>query len=93
MNSVAAFRTPMAGAIASAGAAYVNGILSVAYLKDVEQARWENDAAMKQYDAIVAKYLPGSNPNDGQIYYGVAKAEAFVQALYRAGKNPTRAAS
>jgi branched-chain amino acid transport system substrate-binding protein len=91
MNSVSAFRTPMAGAVASAGAPYVNGILSVAYLKDVEQPRWENDAAMKEYDALVAKYLPGSNPNDGQIYYGVAKAETFVQALYKAGKNPTRA--
>ena len=33
----------------------------------------------------------GANPDDGQICYGVAKAETFVQALYRAGKNPTRA--
>ena len=92
MNSVSAFRQPMVGAIASAGAAYVNGILSVAYLKDVQQARWDNDPAMKLYNQIVAKYLPGSNPDDGQIYYGVAKAEAFVQALYRAGKNLTRPA-
>ena len=91
MNSVSAFRQPMAGAIAAAGAPYVNGILSVAYLKDVQQARWDNDPAMKLYNQIVAKYLPGSNPDDGQIYYGVAKAEAFVQALYRAGKNLTRA--
>jgi branched-chain amino acid transport system substrate-binding protein len=91
MNSVSAFRQPMAGAIAAAGAPYVNGILSVAYLKDVQQARWDNDPAMKLYNQIVAKYLPGSNPDDGQIYYGVAKAEAFVQALYRAGKDLTRA--
>ena len=91
MNSVSAFRQPMAAAIGAAGAQYVNGILSVAYLKDVQQARWDNDPAMKLYNQIVAKYLPGSNPDDGQIYYGVAKAEAFVQALYRAGKNLTRA--
>jgi branched-chain amino acid transport system substrate-binding protein len=91
MNSVSAFRQPMAGAIAAAGAEYVNGILSVAYLKDVQQARWDNDPAMKLYNQIVAKYLPGSNPDDGQIYYGVAKAETFVQALYRAGRNLTRA--
>ncbi len=91
MNSVSAFRTPMDGAVASAGAAYVNGILSVAYLKDSDSPRWENDAAMKQYRTIVEKYLPGRNPKDGQIYYGVAKAETFVQALYKAGKNPTRA--
>ena len=72
------------------GAAYVNGILSVAYLKDSDSPRWDNDAAMRQYRAIVEKYLPGRNPRDGQIYYGVAKAETFVQALYKAGKNPTR---
>ena len=90
MNSVSAFRTPMDGAVASAGAAYVNGILSVAYLKDSDSPKWDNDAAMKQYRTIVEKYLPGRNPKDGQIYYGVAKAETFVQALYKAGKNPTR---
>ena len=91
MNSVSAFRTPMDGAVASAGAAYVNGILSVAYLKDADSPRWDNDPAMKQYRTIVEKYLPGRNSRDGQIYYGVAKAETFVQALYKAGKNPTRA--
>ena len=30
-------------------------------------------------------------PNDPQVLYGVAKAETFVQVLYKAGKNPTRA--
>ena len=66
--------------------------MSVAYLKDVQQARWDNDAAMKLYNADRGEVPPpASNPDDGQIYYGVAKAEAFVQALYRAGKNPTRA--
>jgi len=90
MNSVSAFRTPMDGAVASAGAAYVNGILSVAYLKDPDSPTWDDDAAMKQYRTIVEKYLPGRNFRDGQIYYGVAKAETFVQALYKAGKNPTR---
>ena len=91
MNSVSAFKQPMDGAVAAAGAPYVTGILSVAYLKDADSPRWDNDPAMKQYRTIVEKYLPGRNSRDGQIYYGVAKAEAFVQALYRAGKNPTRA--
>ncbi len=90
MNSVSAFRTPMDAAVAAAGAPYVNGLLSVAYLKDSDSPRWDNDAAMKQYRTIVEKYLPGRNSRDGQIYYGVAKAETFVQALYKAGKNLTR---
>jgi branched-chain amino acid transport system substrate-binding protein len=90
MNSVSAFRQPMDGMTAAAGAPYTNGILSVAYLKDSDSPRWDNDPAMRQYRTIVEKYLPGRNPKDGQIYYGVAKAEAFVQALYKAGKNLTR---
>ena len=91
MNSVSAFRLPMDAATASAGPDYTTGILSVAYLKDSDSPRWDNDAAMKLYRDIVAKYLPGRNPKDGQIYYGVAKAETFVQALYKAGATPTRA--
>jgi branched-chain amino acid transport system substrate-binding protein len=91
MNSVSAFRQPMDAATVAAGASYVSGILSVAYLKDVDSPRWENDAAMRQYRQIVERYLPGRNFRDGQIYYGVAKAETFVQALYKAGRNPTRA--
>lgn len=46
---------------------------------------------MKQYKTIMAKYGKGLNANDGLYFYGVAKAETFVQALYKAGKNLTRA--
>ena len=46
---------------------------------------------MKLYRTIIAKYGGGANANDPQVMYGVAKAETFVQALYKAGKNPTRA--
>ena len=46
---------------------------------------------MKQYRTIMAKYAPSANANDGLYLYGVAKAETFVQALYKAGKNLTRA--
>ena len=46
---------------------------------------------MKQYREIMAKYAPSANANDQLYLYGVAKAETFVQALYKAGNNPTRA--
>jgi hypothetical protein len=39
----------------------------------------------------MAKYAPQANANDGLYFYGFAKAETFVQAMYKAGKNPTRA--
>jgi branched-chain amino acid transport system substrate-binding protein len=91
MNSVANVRPVIDGMIAALGAPYVNGIITVGYLKDPQDPRWSNDPAMRQYREIIAKYGSGLNGNDGQVLYGVAKAEAFVQALSKAGKNPTRA--
>jgi branched-chain amino acid transport system substrate-binding protein len=91
MNSVAAVKTAMDGMLASAGADYINGMITIAYAKDPQDPRWNNNAAMRQYRDIIAKYGGGLTANDPQVYIGVAKAEAFVQVLYRAGRNPTRA--
>ena len=91
LNSVGATAAFLNIAVGSAGAAYVNGSLSVAYLKDPASPTWDNDAAMKLYRQIMAKYAPSAKATDGLYLYGVAKAETFVQALYAAGKNPTRA--
>jgi branched-chain amino acid transport system substrate-binding protein len=91
LNSVSATAAFLNIAVGAAGAPYVNGSLSVAYLKDPASPQWTNDAAMKLYRQIMAKYAPSANANDGLYYYGVAKAESFVQALTKAGKNPTRA--
>jgi branched-chain amino acid transport system substrate-binding protein len=91
MNSVAAIKPAMDAMTAAAGADYVTGILSVTYFKDPQDAKWNDDAAMKQYRQIIAKFGGGANANDPQVMYGVAKAETFVQALYKAGKNLTRA--
>jgi branched-chain amino acid transport system substrate-binding protein len=90
MNSVAAIKPAMDGAVASAGAPYVNGIITAGYEKDPQDPKWTNDAGMKLYRQIIAKYGGGADPNDQQVFYGVSKAYTFVQALYKAGKNPTR---
>jgi branched-chain amino acid transport system substrate-binding protein len=91
MNSVANVKPAIDAMVGAAGAAYTNGIISVAYTKDPQDARWANDAGMKLYRSIIAKYSGGANADDPQVLYGVAKADTFVQALYKAGKNPTRA--
>jgi branched-chain amino acid transport system substrate-binding protein len=90
LNSVSATAAFLNIAVGAAGAPYVNGSLSVAYLKDPSSPTWDNDPAMKLYRQIMAKYAPSANASNGLYFYGVAKAEAFVQALYKAGKNPTR---
>ncbi|HUG64814.1 MAG TPA: ABC transporter substrate-binding protein [Gaiellaceae bacterium] len=91
LNSVSATAAFLNIAVAVAGAPYVNGSLSVQYLKDPSQPQWANDPAMRLYRQVMAKYAPSANANDGLYLYGVAKAEAFVQALTAAGRNPTRA--
>jgi branched-chain amino acid transport system substrate-binding protein len=91
MNSVAAIKPAMDGMVASAGAPYTNGIITIAYYKDPQDSKWDNDAAMKLYREVIAKYGSGANANDPQVLYGVAKAETFVQVLYKTGKNLTRA--
>jgi branched-chain amino acid transport system substrate-binding protein len=91
MNSVANVKPAIDAMVASAGAAYTNGIISITYYKDPQDPKWANDPAMKLYRSIIAKYSGGANADDPQVLYGVAKADTFVQALYKAGKNPTRA--
>ena len=92
VNSVSATDTFMGIAVARAGAAEVNGSLSTYYTKDPANPSWANDAGMKLYKQIMAKYAPaGARVTDGLYIYGMAKAFTFVQALRAAGANPTRA--
>ena len=91
VNSVSATDTFMTVAVARSSAATVNGSISAAYLKDVASPAFANDATVKQYLALMAKYNPRGRASDGLNFYGFAKADTFVRAMYRAGKNPTRA--
>ena len=69
----------------------INNALSVMYVKDPASPLYAKDAAVLEYKKLLAKYAPAANPNEGLNIYGFAKAETFVHALYKAGKNPTRA--
>ena len=92
LNSVSATDTFMGIAVARAGAAEVNGSISVYYTKDPANPTWNNDAGMKLYKSIMAKYAPsGVKVTDALYIYGMAKAYTFVQALKAAGQNPSRA--
>jgi branched-chain amino acid transport system substrate-binding protein len=93
LNSVSATDTFMGIAVANATAATVNGSLSVQYLKDPAASEWDNDAGMKLYKAIMAKYLPSGKVTDGLYLYGMAKARSTCNLLDAVGKNNlTRAA-
>jgi branched-chain amino acid transport system substrate-binding protein len=91
VNSVSATDTFMGAAVARSSAATVNGSISAQYLKDPASPAFANDATVKQYVALMKKYNPNGRVTDGLNFYGFAKADTFVRAMYKAGKNPTRA--
>jgi branched-chain amino acid transport system substrate-binding protein len=91
VNSVSATDTFMGAAVARSSAATVNGSISAQYLKDPASPAWANDATVKQYQTLMAKYNPNGRVTDGLNFYGFAKADTFVRAMYKAGKSPTRA--
>ena len=90
-TQVAATDAFLSLAKASGGGDLVDKTYTVQYLKDPANPSWDNDATVKLYKQLMAKYYPGGKVTDGLNYYGMATAEAFVELLYSAGKNPTRA--
>jgi branched-chain amino acid transport system substrate-binding protein len=90
VNSVSATDAFMTTAVASSSADTVNGSISAAYLKDPASPQWNNDATVRQYKTLMAKYNPRGRVTDGLNFYGFAKAHTFVRAMYKAGRNPTR---
>ena len=91
VNSVSATDTFMTTAVGASSAATVNGSISAAYLKDPANPQWNNDKAVVLYKRLMAKYNPNGKVTDSLNFYGFAKADTFVRAMYKAGRNPTRA--
>jgi branched-chain amino acid transport system substrate-binding protein len=82
INSVSAIDTVMAAAIQRAGADFVAGAISSAYLKSATDPKYANDPQVKQYRSILAQYGPsGADPNNTFYYYGMAKGYDIVKVL------------
>ena len=90
-NSVSATDTFLTAAKANGGGDLVNKTFTTQYAKDPASPLWASDASIKLYNQIMAKYYPKGRTTDALNLYGVGVAEAFVELLYSAGKNPTRA--
>ena len=91
-NSVSATDTFLTLAKASGAGDLVNKTFTTQYAKDPANPKWDNDAAMKLYKQMMAKYYPKGRVTDALNFYGVAHCRTpSSQLLYAAGKNPTRA--
>ena len=74
-----------------AGAQASKDILSTQYLKDPTDPEWANDAAMKEWQAFMAKYYGEGNLQDVFNVYGVLVAQTMAQTLKQAGNDLSRA--
>ena len=88
LNSVSNVQAYMA--IAAKNGAKLDGVVSVAYIKDPTDPQWANDSGMQLYNTVI-KNCSTCNPLDGFNIYGVAVAYTMVDVLKQAGTNMTRA--
>ena len=67
------------------------GAISLTFLKDASNLRrWGKDPGVELYYSILKRYAPSSDPKAVANIYGMAAAYTLVDALRRAGPNPTR---
>ena len=68
------------------GSQLINGIITDEYLP----ALTTSDSWYVLFKKVHDQYEPKA-PLDGNFFYGMSVAYAFVQAMFKAGRNPTRA--
>jgi branched-chain amino acid transport system substrate-binding protein len=69
----------------------VEGAISSQFLKDPTDPALARDPGVKLYKQILRRYLPGAKVKEVAHLYGMAVAHTMVDALRRAGAQPTRA--
>jgi len=82
-NSVGAVLTP-------AGLEASTGLISTAYLKDMQDPQWADDQGAKDWNAFMDKYYPDGDKKSSFTIYGYSVAQAMVHILTQAGDDLTR---
>jgi branched-chain amino acid transport system substrate-binding protein len=68
------------------GDSLIQGIITDSYLPSLGSA---SNSWIALFTKIHSQYIP-KLPMDGNVLYGMAAAYTFVQAMFKAGRNPTR---
>jgi branched-chain amino acid transport system substrate-binding protein len=89
VNAVSSASNVMGIATVGNGKKQTDGTISIVFLKDPTDPRWAKDRGIKLYRTIMKRYK-GTNPSDVYNVFGMSVAHTFVEALKKAGKNPTR---
>ena len=73
-----------------AGVEKSKGVIAAAFTKDVTDARWKDDAGVKEFQAFCAKYLTPADFIDWNAVAGFTAAGALVQVLKQCGDDLSR---
>jgi ABC-type branched-subunit amino acid transport system substrate-binding protein len=87
LNNVSA---SVGSVIKPAGFDNAQDIISAAYLKDVSDPQWANDAGMKEFLTFMEKDFTDGNKLDGSVMVGYGVVQTLVQVLKQCGDNLTR---
>jgi branched-chain amino acid transport system substrate-binding protein len=74
----------------NAGSRAVDGAYSSAFLKDPTDPALARDPGVRLYKQILRRYLPSARVKEVAHLYGMAVAYTMVDALRKAGRQPTR---
>lgn len=67
-----------------------SGIISAAFMKDPYDAALKDDQGVKEYLAFMAKYAPGTDPQDQNAVWGYSSAQTMTRVLEQCGDDLTR---
>lgn len=87
LNSLA---SSVGAVLEPAGLQRSKGILSVAYLKDPSDPRWQADPAMQDYLTFMKQYLPSANIYDSMNVFGYSAAQTLVRVIEQCGDDLSR---
>jgi branched-chain amino acid transport system substrate-binding protein len=77
--------------VTASARAVAAGAVSVVYLKDPGDPRWAGDPGIALFERVLTKYARVGDLKNRDYVAGMASAFTLVDALKKAGKNPTRA--
>src|SRR6266536_3925323 len=90
VNAVSSASNIMGIATAATNRKQTEGSISIVFLNDPTDRRWATDPGIKLYRAVMKRFNAKGNWKDVYNVYGMSVAHTFVEALKKAGKNPTR---
>jgi branched-chain amino acid transport system substrate-binding protein len=80
----------IASVLKPAGLEKSKGLITGAYVKDATDARWNDDAGMKEWKDFCGRYLSANDLSDLNAAYGFGAAATMVQVLKQCGNDLSR---